>query len=41
MTKSEFRRLQFQSSKPLPAVKDKAGKLTKHYSICDWFSKLN
>ena len=27
--------------KPIPVVKDKAGKLTKHYSTRDWFSKLN
>ncbi|MBR1728312.1 MAG: hypothetical protein IJ728_02175 [Selenomonadaceae bacterium] len=40
MTKSEFRRLQFQSSKPLPAVKDKAGKLTKKYSYHDWKRKI-
>ena len=27
--------------KPIPVIKDKSGKLTKHYSIRDWFSKLN
>ena len=27
--------------KPIPVIKDKAGKLTKDYSNRDWFSKLN
>ena len=28
-------------NKPIPVVKDKAGKLTKDYSTLDWFNKLN
>ena len=27
--------------KPIPVIKDKAGKLTKHYSTRDWFKQLN
>ena len=28
-------------NKPIPVVKDKAGKLTKDYSTLDWLNKLN
>ena len=28
-------------NKPIPVVKDKAGKLIKHYSTRDWFKQLN
>ena len=27
--------------KPIPVIKDKAGKLTKDYSTLDWLNKLN